>query len=383
MDNELNNISQTQPEIAQPKRSFKELVKANFTHNFLALIGALVITGVVLYGHASYLAWSNFNEAKRIAEDGQKQIQELQQKRSEQKAQDSFANWQTYRNEEYGFEFKYPKKWVLSPENSQNKSVVNVSIMNPDFEPSELEGRQGERFFIYSSTLSDYLKLANMYEKKATSLKGYLDAYSTIDDAYSIKYKQIIFLGKTAYLVEVGGMDGGYDIVLENSSNVYTIELPGNANDSKDFGLSDLSDTSLQILSTFRFIPPTSSGQVELEIPKEAMLKTEMVFQITNVQMLSLDLRNYYKLRNRYPDSLQAFLDDHSYDLERIVIISGDKIRDYKYIVSPDYQHFVLYFNLTLPKDKIGSVNYRPIDTIKNDILGVSCSDQMIYCETD
>src|SRR3989338_4316789 len=108
MDNEPNDLTQIQSETSQSVISLKGLIKANFTPNFLALIGALVITGAVVYGYATYLAWSNFNEAKKIAEDGQKQIQELQQKRAEQKTQDPFANWQTYRNEEYGFEFRYP-----------------------------------------------------------------------------------------------------------------------------------------------------------------------------------------------------------------------------------------------------------------------------------
>ncbi|MDP3792689.1 MAG: hypothetical protein Q8Q89_03080 [bacterium] len=112
----------------QRKQSFKEFIKTNFTPNFLALIGALVITGVVVYGYATYLAWSNFNEAKKVAEEGQKQTQELQtlrQAQSKQKAQDPTASWQTYRNEELEFTLQHPRGWFIIEDNG--KGLVGLS----------------------------------------------------------------------------------------------------------------------------------------------------------------------------------------------------------------------------------------------------------------
>jgi len=118
------------------------------------------------------------------------------------------------------------------------------------------------------------------------------------------------------------------------------------------------------------------------EAPKEGLSKAEMVHLITNVQMLSLDLKNYYKLRKGYPLSLAAFIGDDSYS-ERSFFISEDQINNYQYIISSDRQHFVIYTTLLLSKDKIGLVNGRPIDTVAGNVLGVVCSDPKIFCSTD
>ena len=130
---------------------------------------------------------------------------------------------------------------------------------------------------------------------------------------------------------------------------------------------------------------PTSSNTQEFTsegIPKEGLLKAQMVPLITDVQMLSLDLKNYYKLKRNYPSSLGAFINDNSYS-ERSVFMSKDQISKYEYVVSSDYQHFVIYVVLSLSKDKIGLVNGKPIDTVRSNVLGIACSDPKIFCSTD
>ena len=119
MDESTDNLSSNQPEVEKPKMSFKETIKVNFTHSFVALIGALVITGVLLYGWASYFAWTNFQEAKRNAEEGQLKAEELRVLRQAQTIPQLEPGYveilcpQKYINTQYNFEFDCPKTYSI------------------------------------------------------------------------------------------------------------------------------------------------------------------------------------------------------------------------------------------------------------------------------
>lgn len=60
------------------------------------------------------------------------------------------SSWLTYRNEEYGFEFKYPREFVESKENyqlvtlnSQQRGRIEVIYSNKKLDPNNIEGIYG------------------------------------------------------------------------------------------------------------------------------------------------------------------------------------------------------------------------------------------------
>jgi len=172
--------------------------------------------------------------------------------------------WQTYRNEEYGFEFKYPEDWSVVREDpfQTNERSYSVTLSNVSrFSSLSDETLQNESFFDVSLLNSDPgLKDGKPANPNMLSAQEWFNQYfSSGFPAPLISKKEVMVVSYPAMrisLPEVGGER--VHIYLLKGKDVYEIQ----------YGLfaESFVPTYDQILSTFKFInPSTSSGNISME----------------------------------------------------------------------------------------------------------------------
>jgi hypothetical protein len=139
---------------------------------------------------------------------------------------DSTAGWKTYTNAEYGFEFKYPKNWVLDEQSTNAEALL--------FRPPGSEGGNG---FSLEIDKASHANVEDWFNEKMAS-----DEY--VDNKFSAMKIAGLDAISFYYLASIGGCDKEYAFIHEG--NLYQLH--------RGSATCDLEDSIYDnIASTFKF----------------------------------------------------------------------------------------------------------------------------------
>lgn len=144
---------------------------------------------------------------------------------------DETANWKTYTNTQYGFEFKYPKEYVIK--DGDNYATV--------YDPSRNVGVYGNQsfFIVFISQKTD--------QPLSQIIKDRTDAY-TLSEARSA-----IINGISAYEGVDLGMVSSYAVFVKNGSTLVEINFNSGNDNGLEKNKAALTGPQKLILSTFKF----------------------------------------------------------------------------------------------------------------------------------
>jgi len=206
-----------------------------------------LVIAAAAYGFVYYFF---FYKGNSLYDTQNYQNQNEVQNNQPQVASDEMSDWKTYRNEEYGFEFKYPPNWILDDQKFDGDAIGVISPENDFLARKTFEGSY--YYTNFSVHACDRLNQNCLMGGTYVNMKNKTILDFLNDPSPYKSYEKSSFMpevnidGIKGYGIIAGGFGANYEIILERDNRIYIIDFPSSE--------KELTAEQKEILSTFKFI---------------------------------------------------------------------------------------------------------------------------------
>ena len=187
---------------------------------------------------------------------------------TEEVVQDETADWETYRNEQYGIEFRYPNDWILDDKEAlsislpdQTKNIIQINVSNG------VSGREDESMSPCQPDISSVVYQVGKLRNSQQTFEGFVNFQIENPERGlppKVKPKLISTTvgGHNALKIEgtVNNCDTEFYYIEQRSDHYTTISFIVEKNDDEL--------VINQILSTFRFLEIKKTSDIPAALPK-------------------------------------------------------------------------------------------------------------------